>query len=482
MWNSGFGEEQVMNPKVDNSLPFSVRPATNHLSIAVIGPDESLRTSLLDALNECQVRQVLPFLSYPPRVQDVNNLIELRNDIVMIELDSDHDYAVEIVRAVCAGGNSTVMVYSKMLDSEVPHSDLLMRCIRLGAREFLNPPFAGKELQEALERAALRQQGPVEPKKAQGRLMVFCAAKGGAGTTNIACNFAIALARKSGQKTLLIDMDLPLGDVALNLGISSRYSTIDALQNYSRVDSTFLSRLLVHHSSGLAVLPAPGRFPAHPAPTDAIDRLLSVARQDFDNVVVDAGSKFDLASGCTQYRETSILYLVTQSGIPELRNATQLIAQCQSLGGPKLEIVLNRYEPSESDMSEGAMTRALAHPISWGIPNDYKAARRMQDTSAPVVESDSSIARHIEAMARAACGLPPEPPREKESGLRRWFSRAAKRIDKSDSSTISKMELTVDTDSSATSFQVPHPPVGSQSVDDQRRPSPDLRSSSPWNC
>jgi hypothetical protein len=44
------------------------------------------------------------------------------------------------------------------------------------------------------------------------------------------------------------------------------------------------------------------------------------------------------------------------------------------------------------------------------------------------------------------------------------------------------MELTVDTDSSATSFQVPHPPVGSQSVDDQRRPSPDLRSSSPWNC
>src|SRR5258707_13342525 len=157
--------------------------------------------------------------------------------------------------------------------------------------------------------------------------------------------FRRGIARQSGQKTLLIDMDLPLGDVALNLGVSSRYSTIDALQNYSRVDSTFLSRLLVHHSSGLAVLPAPGRFPAYQAPADAIDRLLCVARQDFDNVVVDAGSKFDLANGCTQYRETSVLYLVTQSGIPELRNATQLIAQCQSLGGPKLEIVLNRYEP-----------------------------------------------------------------------------------------------------------------------------------------
>lgn len=482
MWCLGFGDEQVMNPKVEIPFSLSGKPATNQLSIAVIGPDESLRTSLLDALSECQVRQILPFLSYPPRVQDVNNFIELRNDIVMIELDSDHDYAVEIIRAVCAGGNSTVMVYSRMPGSEVPHSDLLMRCIRLGAREFLNPPFAGKELQEALERATLRQQGPVEPKKAQGRLMVFCAAKGGAGVTNIACNFAIALARQSGQKTLLIDMDLPLGDVALNLGISSRYSTIDALQNYSRLDSTFLSRLLAHHSSGLAVLPAPGRFPAYLAPGDAIDRLLSIARQDFDNVVVDAGSKFDLGNGCAEYRETSNLYLVTQSGIPELRNAAQLIAQCQSLGVSKLEIVLNRYEPGVSDMTEGDMTRALGHPISWGIPNDYKATRRMQDTSAPVVATDSPIARHIEAMARAACGLPPELPKERESGLRRWFARAGKRTDKSDSSTVPKMELTLHTESSATATEVPHGAVGLQAGNDQHRPNLDRRSSSPWNC
>jgi len=128
------------------------------------------------------------------------------------------------------------------------------------------------------------------------------------------------------------------------------------------------------------------------------------------------------------------------------------------------------------------MTRALSHPISWGIPNDYKAARRMQDTSAPVVESDSSIARHIEAMARAACGLPPEPPREKVGGLRRWFSRAAKRTDKFDSTTGPKMELTVDTESSATTNDASHCPVGLHSVEDKRHPNFDLRSSSTWNC
>ena len=47
-------------------------------------------------------------------------------------------------------------------------------------------------------------------------------AKGGAGATMLACNFAVALAQESGKKTLLIDLDLPLGDAALNLGIVRR--------------------------------------------------------------------------------------------------------------------------------------------------------------------------------------------------------------------------------------------------------------------
>jgi MinD-like ATPase involved in chromosome partitioning or flagellar assembly len=55
-------------------------------------------------------------------------------------------------------------------------------------------------------------------------------AKGGAGVTTVACNFAVALAQEPGQKTLLIDLDLPFGDAALNLGVISEFSTIDALQ------------------------------------------------------------------------------------------------------------------------------------------------------------------------------------------------------------------------------------------------------------
>ena len=217
-------------------------------------------------------------------------LLEQHHDVIIIDLDSDPEYALELVESICANGAATVMVYSAKADPE-----LLVRCMRAGAREFLTLPFAQSTMAEALVRASARRPATRPTKKAGGKLLVFLGAKGGAGVTTLACNFAVALAQESGQSTLLIDLDLPLGDAALNLGIVAEYSTINALQNVSRLDSSFLSRLLVKHSSGVSVLAAPGKFPQFQASNEAIDRLIAVARQEFDNVVVDMGveARFD---------------------------------------------------------------------------------------------------------------------------------------------------------------------------------------------
>ena len=119
------------------------------------------------------------------------------------------------------------MVYSVKADPE-----LLVRCMRAGAREFLTLPLShehhGRGAGARLGATAARRR---QPKKAAGRLLAFLGAKGGDGVTTLACNFAVSLAKESGQSTLLIDLDLPLGDAALNLGIVAEYSTINALQN-----------------------------------------------------------------------------------------------------------------------------------------------------------------------------------------------------------------------------------------------------------
>jgi pilus assembly protein CpaE len=300
-----------------------------------------------------------------------------------------------------------VMVFSENADPE-----LLVRCMRAGAREFLTFPLAPEVMEEALVRAAARRPQGREEKKMAGRLLTFMGAKGGAGATMVACNFAVALAKDTGEKTLLIDLDLPLGDAALNMGITAEFSTIDALNSVERLDGRFLDQLLVKHSSGVWVLAAPGRFLQYQASPEAIDWLLRVARKEFDNVVVDLGSKLDLMSTAA-YKEASTFYLVTQSSIPELRNSNRLVQQFFGGTIPKLEIVINRYESRSLGVSEEHITKALTRPAQWKIPNDYASVRKMQIHATPLVLVDSAITRQIHLMVKSVSGAEAAPAKKK---------------------------------------------------------------------
>jgi pilus assembly protein CpaE len=203
----------------------------------------------------------------------------------------------------------------------------------------------------------------------------------------------------------LIDLDLPLGDAALTLGITAQYSTVDALQNASRLDSNFLSKLLRPYSPNLSVLGSPGKFARMETSKDAIDRLISVARQDFDYVVVDSGSRLDLTSTAL-FEEAATLYLVTQVSIPELRNSNRLVSEFFAREISKVEIVLNRYAPSLLGVDEEHISKALTMRARWKIPDDHATALRTQSTATPLALDDSPISRMIRKMARAACGLP----------------------------------------------------------------------------
>jgi pilus assembly protein CpaE len=372
---------------------------SNVLSVALVGPDEQRRRAIARALVGPQASVAREFSSYP-ELDDLPRLLEGGYDIIIVDLDCNPEYALDLVESICSSSSATVMVYS-----EHSNSEMLVRCMRAGAREYLTQPLAPDTVAEALVRASVRRPAVRPLKKVGGKLLVFIGAKGGVGVTTIASNFAVALAQESGQSTLLVDLDLPLGDAALDLGITAQYSTVNALQNFSRLDSNFLSTLLAKHSSGLSVLAAPDTYTEVRVTDEAVERLLTVTRQDFDYVVVDAGSRPGLASRAL-FENAAVIYLITQISVPELRNSNRLISEFFKSGDAKLEIVLNRYSAKSLGIGEEHITKALTRPASWKIPSDYPVARRAQNTATPLAMEDSPIARIIRQMARMACGLP----------------------------------------------------------------------------
>ena len=251
------------------------------------------------------------FLTCPERAED---LYFENFDMVIVDVDGSPECALEFMEKV-SGNGSTVIAYSERSDSEI-----LMRCLRAGAREFLSPPFDSNTLTEAIVRVTARRASARPRRTKLGELLIFVGAKGGSGVTTIASSFALSLARESGKRVVLIDLALPLGDAALQLGLKGQYSTADALLNFSRVDSNFLSTLLVKHDSGLQVLAAPDKYSPLKTSDEAVSRLLAISRQDFDYVVVDGGPRPGL-SMMSLIENAARIYLVAQATVPDLRRA-----------------------------------------------------------------------------------------------------------------------------------------------------------------
>ena len=380
------------------------------LSVALIGPDPQRRQAVAMVLAGSQASVTREFSAYP-QLDDVTQLLEVGYDVVIIDLDSDQERALDLVEHICGNSAVTVMVYSRHSDP-----DMLVRCMRAGAREYLIQPITPGTMTEALVRASVRRPVKRTAKKTLGKLLVFAGAKGGSGVSTIAGNFAVSLARESGRNTLLLDLDLPLGAAALDLGITSQFSTVNALQNISRLDSHFLSTLLVRHSSGLSVLAAPDQYTPIDVSDEAIAKLIAVARQDFDYVVIDAGSSTRI--NCkTLVEGATTVYFITQVSVSELRNANRMISELFSHFGPRLEIVLNRYSPSTVGIDEENITKALTRPVTWKVPSDYRAVQRAQNTATPLAQGNSPVAEIICQMARVACGLPATADKKRKFSL-----------------------------------------------------------------
>ena len=370
------------------------------LSVALIGPEQQGRKDVAKAVLGFRAGAVREFSSYP-ELDDLPRILKLEFDVIIIELDTNPEHALDLVEHICGHTSATVMVYSAHTDSE-----LLVRCMRAGAREFLTQPIAPTTIAEAMVRASVRRPSHRSVKKTESKLLVFLGAKGGSGVSTVAANFAVALAQDSHQRIALLDLNFPLGNTAIDLGLAAPLSAADALINLERLDSHFLSTVMIKHGSGLSVLAAPDHYSTLNVREDSIEKLVNVVRQDFDYVVVDAGVGMGPVGRALLGSATTV-YLVLQVSLPELRNANRIVTEFFRSETPQLEIVLNRYSPRSVEIAEEAINKALTMPAKWRVPSDFAAVRKAQNTASPIVLEGSAISQVIRQMASSAPGCSP---------------------------------------------------------------------------
>ena len=345
-------------------------------------------------------------------------------DLYVVDIRHDASSGLATIERLRAGHDG-VPIFAIAAAAE---SDLILQAMRAGANEFFpwNPGAntqAARSMEEsfhgAVRRAAARREASSAGARQPCVTYVFLGAKGGAGTTTVAVNSAVELARLSKRPTVIIDLKQCLGEVALFLGVRPRFTVLDALENLHRLDKDFLKELLSKHKSGLDILAGSEQFDRpNPQDSGAIEELLRNLSKVYEHIVIDTGNMMNACSVSALYAAETV-FLVTNPDVPSIRNAQRLIDRVRQLGAgsERVKILLNRVSDQHL-IAPKQIETALGYGIHHTFPSDYRTVSEALNSGVPLsLTNHSDISAQFGSFSRQLVGqaddVKPQPEKRR---------------------------------------------------------------------
>lgn len=276
----------------------------------------------------------------------------------------------------------------------------IIGAMRAGCTQFVCWPIEPKDLNDAVQRVRATHLASVHAAK---RICVI-GASGGAGATTIACNLAIELAHVSGQSCALVDLNLEFGDVACAFNVQPTFSVSDVCEDGVDVDRVLLGKALHELPCNVSLLARPEKLEdARKVSPEGIEEMLRVISEMMPYIVIDLPRSFSFISAAA-VRNADCILIVTQLGVPFIRNATRISDCLRDMGAPKesIHIVLNRCKSVYERITPDDVTAHFGKEVFAAIPNDYRSVQAALDLGHPIMAEspDTPSRRAIEQMAR----------------------------------------------------------------------------------
>ena len=305
---------------------------------------------------------------------------------------------------VCFLDAATDCEHAQMLISELAPSvpvvalhprndaDLILRCLRRGASEFVADPTMDA-VGGVFERLARTRSDAVY--RAPGLLYCVIPGKPGCGGSTLAANLAIQLRRDGANPVLLVDGDQLTASIAFMLKLKPEFHLEDVQRDWARMDDDLWARLTVP-AFGVDVLAAPD----DPTRRTEVSRqfaaeLCAFWRERYEIVVLDLP---DVRTGadCGFTAQADLIMLVTTNELAALQ-ATRRSLRYLDAGAGRPRQTTSHIEPSHpclrlqargSQHSPGHAT--LRHPRQRLRRDSGGAARRQTCASGVAIRGERS--------------------------------------------------------------------------------------------
>jgi Flp pilus assembly CpaE family ATPase len=355
------------------------------LSIIVFSTREEFQTRIETELEASGHARVAALVSQRDRLGET--VRAQRPDVVLADLGPEPSSVLDLLDTLDEP-RPILLVAGPQGDSQ-----LLLRALKAGAREFFPPEPTGDALRDAIER--LVQECEPAPGAAQlGSVLAVVGANGGVGTTAVACQLAAAL-QELGGRAVVVDLDLSMGDVAVHFDVPVKYTMADAAREF-QLDTVSLRSVLRAHRSGVQVLAAPREAEEGDLVRGQhVERVLELLRERFDWVIVD------VASGCSESGMRALqlaqdVLLLTLLDVPSLNHARRHLELLRRLGQSDARIhpIVNRCSAS-GPLSEDDLVRFMGREHEARIPNDYPTIARCVNQGKTLGELAPGSAIHM---------------------------------------------------------------------------------------
>lgn len=284
--------------------------------------------------------------------------------LVLIEYDGDSKTVINRINQILTLAQG-VAVYVLLKEKD---ADFLIEASHQGVQGFIECPDEVFNILSILHMQDRRRVGK------NGNVSAFFSLKGGVGRTALATNVAAHIADLTHGRTVLVDLNMPLGDTVLYLNMENQrlYTITDFVYNINRFDEDLIYNSLSRHDSGLYLLPLPtdiGELDGLNA--DLIKTVIQSLRRYFDHVVIDLSSDLsDSTLSCLD--EADNVVLIAEPSLSSLRAVNTAIQLSQKLGYVKesLKLVVNRSTP-DSDVVLDDVVDSLEIDTVVRVSNDY---------------------------------------------------------------------------------------------------------------
>lgn len=296
--------------------------------------------------------------------------------------------------------------------------DFVREAMLAGASGFLLKPFDLEDLSRSIEQvyhlwqqrstlfAETRSQGQAADKPAaKAHSIALFSPKGGAGTTTLAVNLAIALKEETNVPVLLVDADLRTADVDIFLSIFGKRSILDLVNLNQKIDRELLEQVITEHASGIMVLRGDPQLQFIDAPfeTGQVGSLIEGIISLWDGYVV-----INTSNGLDRWTVEILdvvdtILVVTTPELPALRVTRNFLdlAEATADTSGRWQVVMNAYQ-GKKVLQTADIEASIHYPISATVAEDGMLASTAINQGRPLVTSQrkSPLVKDIQALAQ----------------------------------------------------------------------------------